>query len=459
MEQALQEIFEVLKPDTIKFNKNSLTRNGERMTFEDFSTFIRPTLSDESVITLVRVTPFSLFEIVKKDYIQKTFKEIDMESGTPIESPPFPPLIPTTNIENGGNFLLTGEGKVSRIDYKCWFDSLSKDTKMLVPHSRLFAVEKYVPFGEESEDIIVDGAEFKQINTYVKAPWMRLVPFPNPGGEVVEDLPEEIQKFFGHLFIDPDSLDYVLDWIYYMLTSRMEVALVLNGAKGVGKGIVNMLDTNFNSDFMNTRLMEFDELKITKKRVNHLKLYFNDDLSLEVKGVDGGVKMQNHNSFYISANGASDLYIESDDRRFSVIKVTDRSLLKVFSAGEINDLIGKLSSSESDILLRVGRYILNRGTKLNYGKINPYRTDRFFELVENSLAGWQKYIIQKTEANTPISSVRKFYDRRKTKYPFPESDTPVIDFLRNYRGIDGERFAEVVDGEIIINNDTDELYL
>jgi len=303
------------------------------------------------------------------------------------------------------------------------------------------------------------------------------VPFPNPGGEVVEDLPEEIQKFFGHLFIDPDSLNYVLDWMYYMLTSRMEVALVLNGAKGVGKGIfgtllkslvgtsnykkarVNMLDTNFNSDFMDTRLMEFDELKITKKRVNHLKLYFNDELSLEVKGVDGGVKMKNHNSFYISANGASDLYIESDDRRFSVVKVTDRSLLKVFTPGEINDLICRLSSSESDILLQTGRYILNRGTKLDYGKINPYRTDRFFELVENSLAGWQKYIIQKTATNTPISSVRKFYDRKKTKYPFPESDTPVIDFLRNYRGIDGERFAEVVDGEIIINNDSDELYL
>jgi len=456
MEQVLKEIFSVIKADDLRFNKSSVTYKGSKMGFEDFSDLLRPQLSDSSVLKLVTVNAYALFEMLKKEAYKYTNYETPVEAGTAIVSGPFKPLVPAWDVKSGEKYLLTEEGTVSEINYKLWEEGLNKSNKKLVALAKVYTVKSYDPFGGPSQDTVIDGADLTQVNTYRKSPWMRLVPFPNPGGEVVEDLPEEIQKFFGHLFIDPDSLNYVLDWIYYMLTSRMEVALVLNGAKGVGKGIfgtllkslvgtsnykkarVNMLDTNFNSDFMNTRLMEFDELKITKKRVNHLKLYFNDDLSLEVKGVDGGVKMKNHNSFYISANGASDLYIESDDRRFSVIKVTDKPLLKTFTPGEINDLIGRLSSSESDVLLQTGRYILSRGTKLNYGKINPYCTERFFELVENSLAGWQKFIIQKTTANTPISSVRKFYDRRKTKYPFPESDTPVIDFLRNYRGIDGE---------------------
>jgi len=79
------------------------------------------------------------------------------------------------------------------------------------------------------------------MNSYKRPKWMGLLPLLSHERKVVEELPEEIQKFFDHLFIDQESLDYVLDWMYHLITARNEVALVVNGAKGVGKGLLGSI--------------------------------------------------------------------------------------------------------------------------------------------------------------------------------------------------------------------------
>jgi len=206
--------------------------------------------------------------------------------------------------------------------------------------------------------------------------------------------------------------------------------------------------------------MEFDELKITRDRVNHLKLYFNDEFAIEAKGIDGGIRVKNHGSFYISANGAGDLYLESDDRRFSVIKVTDAPLLGIMSEGEINDLVTRITMSDGDLIKQVGEFVLTRRTKLNYGTVTAFKTERFYELVENSLSGWQKYVfkhINEKKNDVSIEILRKKYNRQVRKYPFPENDTPIVDFLRSYRDVSGERIADGVDGMISVNNSEGEL--
>jgi len=475
MKSAIKEILTHIDPEKIKFNQVTVTDSGGKKSHDEFIRGVMKKLSRESRLELIDYEAIEIIDELRLQIAADSYVHVDQ--GTPISSTHFSPLIPVQDIYTSERRLITPEGHLTEIDYSGWFELLDKNTKALVNRAIVVATTVYDPHEKCGEEEI-HGRMVRQMNSYKRPKWMGLLPLLSHERKVVEELPEEIQKFFDHLFIDQESLDYVLDWMYHLITARNEVALVVNGAKGVGKGLlgsilqglvgvtnhkkarVNMLDTNFNSDFRHTRLMEFDELKITRDRVNHLKLYFNDEFAIEAKGIDGGIRVKNHGSFYISANGAGDLYLESDDRRFSVIKVTDAPLLGIMSEGEINDLVTRITMSDGDLIKQVGEFVLTRRTKLNYGTVTAFKTERFYELVENSLSGWQKYVfkhINEKKNDVSIEILRKKYNRQVRKYPFPENDTPIVDFLRSYRDVSGERIADGVDGMISVNNSEGEL--
>ena len=476
MNELITEMLSFIEIKEIKINKTTVTYQGVNTSHGEFLKEIAQSLSDNSALTVLRSQPNEVMTSLKKTIGKEIFSGIS--SGTSIESSLYAPLIPVQDFRTGDRKLVNVNGTLSEANYKGWYDLLDADTRKTVNSAMVLSITDYNPYKEDMGDIEIGENRVKVINKYKKPTWLVSLPWGQREG--AGELPEEIQKFLGHLFTKQQDLDYVLDWMYYAITSRMEVALVLNGAKGVGKGIfgtilqqlvgpdnhkkarVNMLDTNFNSDFRYNQIMEFDEIKITPTRVNHLKLYFNDDLSIEVKGVDGAIKMQNHNSFYISANGAGDLHLESDDRRFSVIKVTDEPLLEIMEDGEVNELISKLTTMDGEMISQIGKYILHRGAKLDYGRIKAYKTERFYELVENSLTGWQKYLfkqINEKNIDMKLSRVRSKYNQNHSKYPMPEADTPILDFLRNYRDVKGDRIADLVDGVIIVGNSSDEDFL
>jgi len=476
MNELITEMLSLIEIKEIKINKTTVTYQGVNSSHDEFLKEIAQSLSDNTALVALRSRPNEVMTALKKTIGKEIFSGIN--SGTPIESSLYAPLIPVQDFRTGDRKLVNVSGTLSEANYKGWYDLLDADTRKTVNSAMVLSITDYDPYREDMGDIEIGDTQIKVINKYKKPTWLVSMPWGQPGE--AGELPEEIQKFLGHLFTKQQDLDYVLDWIYYAITSRMEVALVLNGAKGVGKGIfgtllqqlvgpdnhkkarINMLDTNFNSDFRYNQIMEFDEIKITPTRVNHLKLYFNEDLSIEVKGVDGDQKIKNHNSFYISANGAGDLYLESDDRRFSVIKVTDEPLLEIMGDGEVNKLIRDLTDMGGEMISKIGKYILNRPPKLNYGRIKAYKTERFYELVENSLSGWQKYLfkqITEKQINLKLSRVRAKYNNNHSKFPMPEADTPILDFLRNYRDVKGERIADLVDGRIIVGNSDDEDFL
>ena len=477
MNEIIAEMLKILDVDQLKINKNTITYQGVNAPHADFLKDISSELPKEVGFALYQADGSEVIVNLRK-VISKS-KNRKVGEGTPIESDKYIPLIPVQDLYNNEKSLVDERGILTRANFKGWYDLLDTETRKTVNSSMVLSITDYNPYVEDMGQGTRDGVNVKIINRYQKPTWLSSMPWPQPD-QVVTELPEEIQKFFDHLFTNKQDQDYVLDWMYHAITSRMEVALVLNGAKGVGKGIfgtilqqlvgpdnhkkarVNMLDTNFNSDFRYNQIMEFDEIKITKQRVNHLKLYFNDDLSVEVKGIDGAVKMKNHNSFYISANGAGDLYLESDDRRFSVIKVTDEPLLGLMEDAEVNTLLKELTTSEGDMIAQIGSFILNRGVVLNYGKVRAYKTERFYELVENSLSGWQKFLFKQiTDKKTDmkLDRVRGKYNQNHSKFPMPEANTPILDFLRNYRGVDGERIADLVDGIIKVGNSDDEDFL
>lgn len=454
MKILAQAILDKVDLTGAKWNKNTVTFNNQRGKHSDFFRDISKELPTDHRISLLELQDYTALinELRKLTYVC-------VETGSAIMSEKYPPLIPVVDYDSGVKYLVTEENVISSADFLTWLNLLDPEQAKLVRSATVLGKKRYMPNASKTKSITIDGAKVLQINSYTAPFWMAGFDTANLG----EEMPEDISALLTHLFGSGENLEYVLDWMYYAITDRMSVALVLNGSKGVGKGVfgtllkcligsqhsrkarVNILDTNFNSDFQNNRFLEFDELKINKLRVNHLKLYFNDVISVEVKGIDGKNQITNHNSFLISANGAADLYLESDDRRFSVVELTNNPLFDIWDENKIADFISEIEVSDdsieySEVVAQFGHWLLKRGAKLNYGKSTPYKTKRFHELVDNSLTGWQYAILEAVnkakEANETtlgLYNLRKRYNRKNSSYPMPKSDTQVSDFLKNYR--------------------------
>jgi hypothetical protein len=305
----------------------------------------------------------------------------------------------------------------------------------------------YDPYNLETLIPVTIGAqEFIKVNLYNPPKW-RLRDAPS---EV--KCPEIVDKFLHHLFPTQEQVEFILDWAYLALVERSEVYIVLNGRKGIGKGLftslikavvgsdnftegpASILNTQFNALLETNRVISFDELKIGKKEHLTLKKIINKHQTIEKKGQDAQRNKETYNSFIISNNDETDVHVEPDDRRFAVMELTENNLRDVWDHDLISDFSYRLENDE-ELAYQFGYFIYERGMNR---KIDPFRVfigEKFHKLCYTSLAVWQRYIVDtilsREEEEYLVSKLRR--EAKKEHIAFPTSKNKISDFLNNYR--------------------------
>lgn len=356
-------------------------------------------------------------------------------------------FIKVVDVESDLNYVVRKDTcEVVSFHPKVWDKLVPKATKEIIGVKPVKF--KYNPF-ELGAIVNVDwlGASIKELNSYIPPKWRK-----KQKPETVE-CPKKIDMFMRHLFPHDESREFVYSWIYNALMFRCETYLVLNGAKGTGKGVFceilkmvmgkehytlapdGSLDSQFNSFIHQMRLVVFDEFTIDKKGHTRLKRFANNLQNIELKGVDARKAEKIYCSYVVSNNGRSDTYLESDDRRFSVPEITDVPLKDVMTLDEIEQFANEIESDE-DLAIVFGNFLLdNYGNK--YKPHSVFKSDSFFNIVESSLREWQKYISQELSKGEALSVVKLRKDYRRiakgTSSSFPTSNDKINDFLINYR--------------------------
>jgi hypothetical protein len=157
----------------------------------------------------------------------------------------------------------------------------------------------------------------------------------------------EFLKFF--LSNDDASIDYALQWMSISLRERNLTFLTLLASQGSGKGTLTRLlelihgeknakqikaesiNARFNSFLAGATLLTINEItKLNNLQLDSIKLLNEGTLQIENKGVDKMRHIENHLNVIISSNNLDALKITSDDRRYSIIEVSDEKLQNRF---------------------------------------------------------------------------------------------------------------------------------
>lgn len=371
---------------------------------------------------------------------------------------------------------LTGDDGVERkadhLEIMCWmrdgekfvFDTANSEVSDISPTAFLLTMTRAeqaehaecIPFMDKAynpydpvkvRDIVVSGLDVKVLNTYKPPTWFGNEDIPHP-----EEMPEAFSKFFGHLIPDPRVREFAYNWLHAAILTRNETILTINGVKGIGKGIfseilkalvgkdnfqpaaVSSLDSDFNSMLENNRAIVFDEIEVTKAAHTKLKRYANVDQSIEKKGVDASKSTETFNSLVITNNDTSDMYIEVDDRRFSVLECTKTPLLQAMSKDEIDEIVDAVE--DEALLGQLGNWLVDHGKCDKYDTFSVWKGPTFYKLAYTSLSAWQKHIVDEC-INAPdeepiyYSSMKKAF-KKDTNGNMPSNMSKVEDFLANY---------------------------
>lgn len=362
---------------------------------------------------------------------------------------------PIVDIRGGGVVIFDAQNKkvLKDLDFNAWklyINSRPKKEREMYNETIKAALIEYNPFTDiDVEKIKYNGQSISKINAHVMPEW-RKKEVKNP------ELPENFKEFMEFLFPHAESLDYVYHWLYYMLVDRNEAYLVLNGNKGVGKttfaqaicsalvGIenYNLIDpkwweSRFNGELKYRRLCYFDEHEINEDNISRLKAYANSYLSIEEKNVSTQGNLKNFCSYIISNNPTHRVKLEYDDRRFSVPIINTTPINQEFSQEWLDDLHRDLMNT--DYVAQIGFWILKHGNKGNFDNLQPYKSDLFFDLVEKSLANWQKFLVDLISRGEAEQ-----YDIEDWKSPGELGNTgrvKIENFLASYKDRDGDNYG------------------
>jgi len=175
--------------------------------------------------------------------------------------------------------------------------------------------------------------------------------------ERVDKMPELFHRFFTHLSNGKESeYDYIIKWLANAIQDRNFCVLAAIGAPGIGKGVLGnimlglvglsnftktdnkLISKDFNAQIRNKRLVFCDEINIKKtNHMNKFKDLVNDKIEIEGKGKDAKLD-DNYASIYVASNNLDSLYIPENDRRFSVVELTNNRLDSNFTVKEIEEL-------------------------------------------------------------------------------------------------------------------------
>lgn len=277
----------------------------------------------------------------------------------------------------------------------------------------------------------IEGGE--QLNLYQPPAWKKdsyfkhteLPPAPSA-------LPSLYERYFTHLTAgDAGSMTYLLDWLSNSLRGRNFTILTAIGEPGIGKGVLgeimsglvgqsnfsrvrdSIFKKQFNGPLRFKQIIYVDEVAITtNEEADRVKDVVNERLEIERKGKDAE-ETDNHASFYLTSNRMDAVKIESSDRRFSIIQLTDTPLLKVFPARDIQEL------SKPANLQELALYLNSRTITSNLMK--PFRSERFDDVLEAGLSEWELYLAESFFPSKEVGSeipMTMISDDLKANFPY-----------------------------------------
>lgn len=301
---------------------------------------------------------------------------------------------------------------------------------------------------------ISSGGVLDHYNTYVPPSWKRVTK------EGVRDkLPVLFKKLVWHLFPLESEREYFFAWLYKSLFDRSYVYMILCGIPGSGKnrlklvlralhGHSNSVDgkkaslvDRFNSQFSESTLVWFDELRHNSDMENVLKELQNDSISIERKGVDATKSTQIHASFVISNNKPRDNYLAFDARKFAPLVVANKRLETSMTEDQIDRLTNKVEKEDHPdfdpkFLLQIARWVKRNAKPEKFPNLE-YRGPMFWKLCHTSMSRWQK-IAASTILSAPEDATGRMQFIPKKGFKW----STVEDMLSQKKKISGEHLTD-----------------
>ena len=350
--------------------------------------------------------------------------------------------------------LCSKTGRISDIAYDSWKTFLPQEAVQSIPIWP--CITKYNPYDLEVVKKVLwpnsPGSEETipalLINEHIPPQW-RYEP------DDTAKCPLRILRFLNHLFPKEECRDFFLNWLRNAILSRNNTNLVLNSVKGTGKnilvedGIFNLfgstncgkahrafLTSNFNSVLLNKRIILLDEQRIdTPDKQDKIKDYSNPQQNVERKGKDADSTVETFHSFILLNNRETDIKLEQDDRRYSVMDMAEVRLDSVMSESEIRKLIADFRDPVK--IHSFGNWILHHCEDDRWSTESAYKGDKFKRLIEVSLWEWQTFvleaIISRKEDQYDLELLKSRYKRVRSGPKSSIIKDLVMDFLKNYK--------------------------
>ena len=278
----------------------------------------------------------------------------------------------------------------------------------------------------ESDDLI------SYFNTYEPPTWMVNEYGQYKEVERVDEMPELFNRFFDHLSDGKKAeYNYIIKWLANAIQDRNYCVLAAIGAPGIGKGVLGnimlglvglsnytktdnkLMEKHFNDQLKNKRIVFCDEINIKKtNHMNKFKDLVNDKVEIESKGKDAKLNT-NYASIYIASNNLDSLYIPENDRRFSVVDLTNNRLDSKFTVKEIEELNNIKNIEEFAKYLYY--YEVDKAEMLKV-----HRSQRFEDIKLATLSDAQEwfledYAVEKKGCEIDLSIVQDAFREREFK--------------------------------------------
>jgi hypothetical protein len=354
----------------------------------------------------------------------------------------------------GGEYFMIDKvtGKYNpKVAFSAWKNAVTenmvKEQKDTVKHigDLIYDPENIFNFKDVLDD---PRGEYTVFNSYNPPAWKL------QNIEDQADLDPLYLKFFNTIFASERARQYVIDWVWASTQKMVPVYCCFIGAPGVGKNILaesvkslhgednhesakdSHLTDKFNNHLQNKTFVVYDEINLHVKNNAptaraRLKEWANSSVSIENKGKDSKTQ-KIYASCFIHTNYKTNLPIEFNDRKFSIIDLTN---IKVENRGLSKDDIDYLRyeyiPKDPSFPGSFARFLYTNKSK-NFNPHLPYKGEAFRDLVIVSLNGWQQSL---RSILLSKESAQYDYSYLLEKIPYFPSLDKVADFLNNYREI------------------------
>lgn len=409
-------------------------------------------------------------EAFEEIYLKKEKEVSDKEANEKLKNNPFYredfEIIKAMNKEDTYYVYDKGLDRTTEIDPSSYMDEMERygielDYKPCFVHYNPLDSKRFYEVKDEL------GRVFPHFNSYSAPKWLKRPRVDNPKP------PKEFLDYIGILFPGKESKLAAIGWLRNAIINRCETFLVMNGPKGVGKGIFGdelvrvlvgnanwnkagsgFLTKEFNSALENGRILHIDEFGADNRKVSaKLKNYINKRVNIERKGKDD-YTIEHYTSFIISSNDLADIQIHNDDRRFSVVEVNrePEALKHRWGSEKIHDFI-KMLDSDEEAVYQIGNWVLKEGDIAPYNDINYiHKGEHFWKLVKSTLTQWQRMLIEALhEHQKLIHEVgvvdAGIFDWKKVKKAFgrsklaPSEWLKIEEFIKNHYDEEGNHPA------------------